>query len=360
MPRVPFHTSAAGEAVGQVGRDLPPVHARSRRQRFQPTSRRAVSTSGTLGALRAISTPMPLGAGERRGRRCVVSPGWQLGHRLSFCPTGQERVGRCAADRNGNWKLHGSRQFAHELVSRVVESLPSGVEVVVLPPLPYLGDLVEDFEDHAVEFGAQDVSSNQEGAYTGEVSAKMLVDVGARFGLVGHSERRQYHNESSEHVARKFLAAVNAGLSPILCVGESLQQREAGMTEGTIASQPAVLDRSPRRRSPTPWWPRAGLPAPRPPRAGPAVHAFIRSEVAARMPKCQFAADPVRRREARQRGRAVLAAGRRRRPDRRGLAGRVRLPRDRASRGPLRQRFPEISPHAVADSTSSSCWSRSR
>ncbi len=188
----------------------------------------------------------------------------------------------------GNWKLNGSRQFAHELMSRVVETLPSGVEVVVLPPLPYLGDLVEDFEDHAVEFGAQDVSSNQEGAYTGEVSAKMLVDVGARYGLVGHSERRQYHNESSEHVARKFLAAVNAGLSPILCVGESLQQREAGTTEGTIASQlrpvldlvsAAAFANAVVAYEPV-WAIGTGLTAT--PEQAQAVHAFIRSEVAAR------------------------------------------------------------------------------
>lgn len=138
----------------------------------------------------------------------------------------------------GNWKLHGSRHFASDLVGRLAAALPlPGVEVVVLPPLPYLSDLIEDFEHAALAFGAQDVSSNQEGAYTGEVSAQMLVDVGATYGLVGHSERRQYHGETSEHVARKFLAAVNAGLRPILCVGESLEQREAGQTESVIASQ---------------------------------------------------------------------------------------------------------------------------
>ena len=188
----------------------------------------------------------------------------------------------------GNWKLHGSRAFASELVARVVESLPDGVEVVVLPPLPYLGDLAEDFEDHPIAFGAQDVSSNQEGAYTGEVSAKMLVDVGASFGLVGHSERRQYHNESSEHVARKFLAAVNAGLRPILCVGESQQQREAGMTEGTIASQlrpvldlvsAAAFANAVVAYEPV-WAIGTGLTAT--PEQAQAVHAFIRSEVAAR------------------------------------------------------------------------------
>lgn len=144
----------------------------------------------------------------------------------------------------GNWKLHGSRAFATGLVAELATGLPlPGVEVVVLPPMPYLGDLIEDFERHDLAFGAQDVSSNEKGAYTGEVSAAMLVDVGARYGLVGHSERRQYHAENSELVARKFLAALNAGLVPILCVGETLEQREAGQTEAVIGSQLApVLD----------------------------------------------------------------------------------------------------------------------
>src|SRR3546814_1703338 len=110
----------------------------------------------------------------------------------------------------------------------------SGVEVVVPPPLPYLGDLIEDFEDQGrLEFGSQDVSCNEKGAYTGEVSAAMIADVGAKYGLVGHSERRQYHQESSELVARKFVAAKAAGLVPILCVGEALEQREARSEEHT-------------------------------------------------------------------------------------------------------------------------------
>ena len=138
----------------------------------------------------------------------------------------------------GNWKLHGTRAFATQLVGELAAAGAwPGVELVVLPPMPYLGDLIEDFEGSAIAFGAQDVSSNEKGAYTGEVSAAMLVDVGARYGLVGHSERRQYHAESSELVARKFLAAKNAGLVPILCVGETLEQREAGQTETVIAAQ---------------------------------------------------------------------------------------------------------------------------
>lgn len=144
----------------------------------------------------------------------------------------------------GNWKLHGTRAFAHALVREVVAGLPlDGVDVIVMPPLPYLGDLIEDFEDHPIGFGAQNVSSNEIGAYTGEVSAAMLVDVGASYGLVGHSERREHYSEDSELVARKFRAALNAGLCPILCVGETLAQREAGQAEQVIASMLApVLD----------------------------------------------------------------------------------------------------------------------
>ena len=138
----------------------------------------------------------------------------------------------------GNWKLHGDRAFAHGLVDAIAAvPSPAVVERVVVPPLPYLGGLVAHYAASDIAFGAQDVSANESGAYTGEVSAAMLVDVGARYGLVGHSERRQYHHESSELVARKFQAARAAGLVPILCVGETLQQRESGQTEYVIQSQ---------------------------------------------------------------------------------------------------------------------------
>ena len=135
----------------------------------------------------------------------------------------------------GNWKLHGDHAFAHALLDAIVDGgPPEGVDLVVLPPLPYLADLAEHYGPQGIAFGAQDVSANEKGAYTGEVSARMLADVGARYGLVGHSERREYHGEGSELVARKFLAAKAAGLVPILCVGETLQHWEAGQTEFRI------------------------------------------------------------------------------------------------------------------------------
>jgi triosephosphate isomerase (TIM) len=141
----------------------------------------------------------------------------------------------------GNWKLHGGRDFATSLAHGIAAGLPvAGVEVVVLPPFPYLAEVAARHGD-VFAVGAQDVSEHAKGAYTGEVSAQMLADVGARYTLVGHSERRQYHGEDSTLVARKYLAARAAGLTPVLCVGETLDQREAGETERVLLAQLAPL-----------------------------------------------------------------------------------------------------------------------
>ena len=189
----------------------------------------------------------------------------------------------------GNWKLHGDRAFARALLDDVVAAAaPAGVERVVLPPLPYLGELVFQYGSRGLAFGAQDVSANEKGAYTGEVSATMLADVGAKYGLVGHSERRQYHHETSELVARKFLAARHAGLIPILCVGESLHQRESSQTEFCIERQLQALfelggveafDGAVVAYEPI-WAIGTGRTAS--PEQAQAVHAFIRGEIAAR------------------------------------------------------------------------------
>ena len=189
----------------------------------------------------------------------------------------------------GNWKLHGDRAFAHALVDDLAAvEAPANVERVVLPPLPYLGDLVASYGERGIAFGAQDVSAHARGAYTGEVAADMLVDVGARYGLVGHSERRQYHGESSELVARKLLAAKEAGLIPILCVGEALHEREAGQTWYRLEEQldavfaaggPTVFDGAVIAYEPV-WAIGTGRTAT--PAQAQEVHAFIRGEVAAR------------------------------------------------------------------------------
>ncbi|HAI59602.1 MAG TPA: triose-phosphate isomerase [Xanthomonadaceae bacterium] len=142
----------------------------------------------------------------------------------------------------GNWKLNGSRASARSLLETVaIGPRPEGVAVLVFPPLPYLAECVQGFGDRGLGFGAQDLDLHEAGAFTGETSGAMLRDVGATHVIVGHSERREYHEESSDLVAEKLLAARRAGLVPILCVGESLHQREAGQTEWALSGQIAAV-----------------------------------------------------------------------------------------------------------------------
>jgi len=186
----------------------------------------------------------------------------------------------------GNWKLHGNREFARTMLQRLTAApRPSNVEVVLLPPLPYLGELITRYAGAGLGFGAQDVGTNEEGAYTGEVSARMLCDIGASYCLVGHSERRQYHGENNRLVAEKFVAAHKAGLTPILCVGETLQQREAGQTEWTLQRQlEPVLELAGRDALAAsiiayePVW-AIGTGRTASPAQAQEAHAFIRSEV---------------------------------------------------------------------------------
>lgn len=145
----------------------------------------------------------------------------------------------------GNWKMHGSLAGNAELLLGLRELLPaSSVDCVVCPPFVYLPAVGAALAGSAIELGAQDVCEQSEsGAFTGEVSASMLREVGCRYAIVGHSERRAIYGESDELVARKFAAALAAGLVPILCVGESLQEREAGATEAVVIRQlDAVID----------------------------------------------------------------------------------------------------------------------
>ncbi|MGN6322727.1 MAG: triose-phosphate isomerase [Dyella sp.] len=139
----------------------------------------------------------------------------------------------------GNWKMHGSRSMAEGLMEEIISGVPlDDIDVLVLPPYPYLAPLTDKYGASGIGFGAQDVSEHQgQGAFTGEVSATMVADLGCRWALVGHSERRHHHTESNEKVARKFAAVRAAGLTPILCVGETLHQREAGETIEVIQQQ---------------------------------------------------------------------------------------------------------------------------
>lgn len=140
----------------------------------------------------------------------------------------------------GNWKMHGSRELAKELLGAITP-LANKVDIAVFPPAVYVAELAAAHGASGVAIGAQDVSEHAQGAYTGEVSAGMLHEVGCTMVLVGHSERRQYHAETDQQVAAKFVAAQQAGLIPVLCVGETLEQRDAGQAEAVIAAQLASV-----------------------------------------------------------------------------------------------------------------------
>jgi len=145
----------------------------------------------------------------------------------------------------GNWKMNGDSASNARLLAGVLASLPArdNVEVLVCPPFPYLAAARAQLGDYNVALGAQSVSQFSAGAYTGEVAPGMLVDTGCAYVIVGHSERRALYGETNEVVAAKFSAAQVAGLTPILCVGETLDERDAGETEAVIGAQlDAVID----------------------------------------------------------------------------------------------------------------------
>lgn len=139
----------------------------------------------------------------------------------------------------GNWKMHGSRDMAAALIGDVARATDNlaAADVVVCPPFPYLPLARKLLTGSPVELGAQNLSEHQQGAYTGEVSAPMLVEFGCRYVIVGHSERRTLYGETDASVARKFAAAQRNGLTPILCVGETLDERESGDTATVIIRQ---------------------------------------------------------------------------------------------------------------------------
>jgi len=137
----------------------------------------------------------------------------------------------------GNWKMHGSRAMASALAGAIVEAKFGAVDVALFPPFPYLRETCAACAGSAVAVGGQDVSEHESGAYTGEVSAAMLRDVGCTLALAGHSERRQYHRESDGEVAAKVAQALAHEVTPVLCVGETLDEREAGRTGEVVSRQ---------------------------------------------------------------------------------------------------------------------------
>jgi len=145
----------------------------------------------------------------------------------------------------GNWKMHGSRAENAELIEALLLGLPAQtpVEIAVCPPFVYLWETARLLKSSSIALGAQSVCAEALGAFTGEVSAGMLKDVGCKYVLVGHSERRAIYKEDDALVARKFLAAQSQGLIPVLCVGETLEERERGQTMQVVSRQlAAVLD----------------------------------------------------------------------------------------------------------------------
>ena len=142
----------------------------------------------------------------------------------------------------GNWKMNGSSASNEALV----KALAAGMDgkdclVAVCVPAPYLGQVQALVANTGVDLGAQDLSQHESGAYTGEVSASMLKDFGVRYAIVGHSERRQYHGETDALVALKAQRALANGITPIVCVGETLAEREAGQTEEVVKRQLAAV-----------------------------------------------------------------------------------------------------------------------
>ncbi|MFZ5514421.1 MAG: triose-phosphate isomerase [Pseudomonadota bacterium] len=186
----------------------------------------------------------------------------------------------------GNWKMNGRRASVDQLITglRAVD----GVDVAVCPPVVFIRQVIEGLEGKGIGVGAQDVSLyEQDGAYTGEVSASMLSDAGCSYVIVGHSERRTLCGETDEDVARKFANALRAGLCPILCVGETLEEREQGVTESVVARQldavlavsgVAAFERALIAYEPV-WAIGTGRTAT--PEQAQQVHAFIRARLAA-------------------------------------------------------------------------------
>ncbi|MCP5279273.1 MAG: triose-phosphate isomerase [Thiobacillus sp.] len=188
----------------------------------------------------------------------------------------------------GNWKMHGTLAENDALLSGILAGM-GGVkaDMAVCVPFPYLAQVQAKLSGSAVAWGAQNMSQHAKGAYTGEVSAPMLKDFGCAYVIVGHSERRALYGESDEVVAEKFAAAQSAGLTPILCVGETLDERENGVTEQVVGRQldavvaksgVAALAKAVVAYEPV-WAIGTGKTAT--PEQAQAVHAFIRGKIRA-------------------------------------------------------------------------------
>lgn len=140
----------------------------------------------------------------------------------------------------GNWKMHGSKASVAELlnaIKKVQHKDKSRVTMIVCPPYVFLDQTQAQLNKHQVQWGAQNMATEQEGPYTGEISALMLLEFGCRYVLLGHSERRHLYGETDAQIATKFSVAIKRGLTPILCVGETLEQRQTKQTHRVLQAQ---------------------------------------------------------------------------------------------------------------------------
>lgn len=185
----------------------------------------------------------------------------------------------------GNWKMHGNRSSNRALLDAVLAGIgpAAGAECAVCVPYPYLGDIAGRLAGTPLSWGAQNVSEHAQGAFTGEVSAPMLKEFGCRYAIVGHSERRQLYGETDDVVAAKFAAVAGQGMTPIVCLGETLAEREAGRTEDVVGRQlKAVLEINGKAAvggavvAYEPVW-AIGTGRTATPEQAQAVHAFLRS-----------------------------------------------------------------------------------
>jgi triosephosphate isomerase (TIM) len=190
----------------------------------------------------------------------------------------------------GNWKMHGSHPANAELLAALVAARPYVADVAVCVPFPYLSETAVALAGSDIRWGAQDCSAHEQGAYTGEVSAAMLHEFGCRYAIVGHSERRQYHAESDQLVADKAKAALARGVTPIVCVGETLAQREAGDTEAVVKRQLSAVIHTLAHCAGEmvvayePVW-AIGTGRTATPEQAQAVHALLRAQLAAATPR---------------------------------------------------------------------------
>ena len=179
----------------------------------------------------------------------------------------------------GNWKMHGSRESISGLLDEILEAdATAGAQCAVCPPFPYLAQVAERLRGTSIAWGAQNVAEHAQGAYTGEVAAAMLAEFGCRYVIVGHSERRQLYGESDAQVAAKFAAVRAGGVTPILCVGETLAEREAGRTEEVVARQLGAVKFERGVLAYEPVW-AIGTGRNATPEQAQEVHAFLRTRV---------------------------------------------------------------------------------